>query len=116
MQLLVSAALAQTNPPPFPFAHLIHPGFENYDILPSPWVVDQFNKNSIGGIALLPDGRMATTIFKEYGNATNRNGQIFLLSGVLTATKPGDITMNQITASFREPLGVSFPIRSFSVT
>ncbi len=116
MQLLVSATLAQTNPPPFPFAHLIHPGFENYDILPSPWVVDQFNKNSIGGIALLPDGRMATTIFKEYGNATNRNGQIFLLSGVLTATKTGDITMNQITASFREPLGVAVVNGSIYVT
>ncbi len=104
LQLAVTAAFSLDK---FSFSGLAHPGFDNYDILPPTWVVDQENKNSIGGMALLPDGRLVTAVYKGGASATNRNGQMFILSGVVTGTKRSDITVTPLTGGLREPLGVA---------
>lgn len=81
-----------------------HPGFDNYNILPAGWDVGQ--DKSIGGIALLPDGRMVTTIWRG-GAKSNRNGEAYLLSGVLNAKSSADVSVAQISKTLFDPLGVT---------
>ncbi len=91
----------------FAFSKLVHPGFDNYDILPYDWAVDKPNLNSIGAIAFLPDGRLVATVYKEGASVTNRNGQAFILSGVNTGTDRSDISVVPLPGGLREPLGVA---------
>ncbi len=91
----------------FAFSHLIHPGFDMYDILPKEWVADQPDKNPIGGIALLPDGRMVTTTWSSGASDTIRNGKAFILSGVLSATTGSEVSVEPLSTSLRDPLGVT---------
>jgi hypothetical protein len=88
---------------PVPSANA-HPGYDNYEILPKGW--EGTEQKSIGGIALLPDGRMVTTIWRD-GSPTNRNGEAYLLSGVLTAKTGADVSVAPLGTKLFDPLGVT---------
>ncbi len=105
--LILQLTVTATHSVKFLFSHSIHPGFDNYDILPPTWVVDKDGVNPIGAIAMLPDGRMVTTTWTSKTGSNGRNGQAFILSGVLTATTRAGITVATLPTSLREPLGMT---------
>lgn len=99
---LAGPVLAQTMPVP---SASPHPGYDNVDVLPAAWRNQE--RKAIGGIALLPDGRLVATIWRS-GDLNNRNGEAHILSGTLTARSASEVTVAPLSTTLLDPLGAAF--------